>query len=295
MGVGPRELRHSEAILEIFEGFGVSRESFTPVFTPLGEMRLDTGVMDVFATFLGADLSRIRDQIRRGGKIFSLDDYRLDGKGSRVDGFVLRNPDYHSIVIPKNALGAYPQEPVLTLALTVVLVTSKHTPDTLVYDVAETVLENAHTLSRRNPLLGFLSRRMNEMHLNAPLHEGTKQYLNRDQPSFLEKYAEVIALMVTIGVLAVGAAGSANKFWKRRMKDRIDVYYQGVQDVEERVAAGALEAAEAEKELFELRRRAVVQLQQEKLVVDESFSIFLSLVHSSLSRLRPPRESGSEG
>jgi len=82
---------------------------------------------------------------------------------------------------------------------------------------------------------------------------------------FVERYAEVIALLVTLIVLFVGIANRYLKRVNQKKKDRIDVYYDMI------LAATSL------GELEKVRLKAIHQMQEENLLADETFVIFLQL------------------
>ena len=281
VGVGPKELRHSQLMLDLIRGFGIDLGIFHPVYTPLAEMDVLGDQMDVLFTFAGTDLARIERQLINGAKLFSFDDYTLRGKGSTVDGFLLRHPNFQSFIIPKNTFDRLPETPILTLAAEMLLISSQDADESEVYDLVSTVFDNASYLSQQNPVLGFLSFDFDEAKLSFPLHEGTRQYLNRDQPSFLERYAEVFALVFSVIVVVFGLLSSASRVLKKRKKDRIDVYYEKILHLEQRSFPNEQAIRQALGELSELKIRALRQLQHEKLQADESFTIFLDLVHQT--------------
>lgn len=298
--MGPEDVPYSRVTLEMIEEFGVDPAEFTTVFHPLDHVEVGTGITDVVFTYVGASPEKVEAQIREGARVFSFDDASLDGKGSRVDGLLLRHPRLRSFVIPRNTFDRYPEEPVLTVAVTITLVTRESMDEGVVFDLVSAVFDRSSYLFERHPLLGFLSVDMERMALNFPLHEGTLQYLNRDQPTFIERYAEVLALAFSVGVVLLGAASSVSRMLRRRKKDRIDVYYERVLEIAARRAErgdgdedrggdgteGAVEAAARRREPEELRERAVRQLRDERLEASESFSIFLDLVHHEIDRCR---------
>lgn len=51
-----------------------------------------------------------------------------------------------------------------------------------------------------------------------PLHEGVYQYLDRYQSSFIERYAESIALFLSIAIILSGIVSSYTKWNKQRKK-----------------------------------------------------------------------------
>ena len=284
VGVGPKELPLSRIMLKIIEDFGVSANEFTPVYNPLNQVDVISGEMDVVFTFLGFNPELIEKHINAGARLFSFDDVDFFGKGSTIDGYVLTHPERHSFIIPKTTFGRFPEEPVLTLALVVTMITHRDMPSEKVYEFVETVFNKSSYLFRKNGILGFLSMPFDEAKFNFPLHEGTRQYLNRDQPSFMERYADLFALIFSIVLVLVAASGSINRIFRRRKKDRVDVYYQNVLEVASRPSKTQNEKRDCLEELLSIKTRAIQQLQNEKLLADESFIIFLKLVHHEIRR-----------
>lgn len=285
VGLGPKELRHSKLMLELLAGFGIDTAKFTAVYAPFDRMTVYGAEMDVVVTIFGMNPEGIEDQLRRGAKLFSFDDFQLSGKGSRVDGFILNHPDFQSFLIPKNTFHQYPEEPVLTLAATVTIIARADLSTDLVYGIVFTLLENTHYLSQKDPLFGFLSQKMDATRLNFPLHEGTQQYLNRDRPTFLERYAKVIGLVFSAIFVLFGASGFLSSYFKKVKKDRIRVYYRAVHALERRELRNVDDIQNGIRELRDLKSQALKQLEEDRLEASESFSSFLNMVHYNVERL----------
>ncbi len=100
----------------------------------------------------------------------------------------------------------------------------------------------------------------------------------------MERYANIFALIFSIVLVLGAASGSINRIFRRRKKDRVDVYYQDVMEVASRPSKTQNEKRNCLEELQSLKTRAIQQLQNEKLVADESFIIFLKLVHHEIRR-----------
>lgn len=293
VGVGPRELPLSQHILKIIGEFGIDQSTFTPVYHPLDDIRLGSDQMDVMFTFLGTPSVDIEKIVADGNRLFSFDDPNLDGRGSRVDGYLMRHPYMHSRILPKNSFGKQPLQPVLTLEVPMTIITRNDMSDEVIFRFVAAVYENAISLARNNSIFGFLSQNFNVDKFNFPVHEGTAQYLNRDQPTFLERYADVIALIVSCGLFLLGGLGSFRKLMKQRKKDRIDLYYDRVVGISRQSAANLEQVEASLAELAELKFKAVRQLQEESLAADESFSIFVELLHYEVNRLERIRENFS--
>lgn len=115
------------------------------------------------------------------------------------------------------------------------------------------------------------------------LHPGAQRYNNRDAPTFLERYAEVIALGLTL-VIATGSASVAIERRRRQArKDRLDLYYKRV--LEARPAPGA--TAE-ENQLANARIRAIQAevfdlVVAERIDANEALVAFLTLSNQALA------------
>lgn len=290
VGVGPEELPLSQHMLNIIREFGIDQSMFTPVYHPLDEVNLGTDQMDVLFTFVGTNSIDLEKLVAAGNRFFSFDDPSLEGRGSRVDGYLMRHPYMRSIILPKNSFGKYPSEPVLTLGIPMTIIARSDMSDDVIYSFVAAVFENSTSLFRKNSILGFLSQDFDVNKLNFPIHEGTLQYLNRDQPTFLERYAEVMALFLSVSILLSGVLAAVRRLVKQRKKDRIDVYYEKVRGFGGRSPGSREEVEEALAELAELKLKALRQLQEESLAADESFSIFVELLHYEVARLERLRD-----
>ena len=171
-------------------------------------------------------------------------------------------PRTEPFIVPRNFFGQKPEIPIYTVLLYELLVTHEDADKTLVYDLVKDIYEGKHFLSQSEKLFTHISEDFDQESLNFPLHDSTSDYLQRDQPSFLERYAEAIGVIFSVLVVLLGGITSIRKI----RKERIDKYYKKV------MLCDSLE------ELEQLSNDAVEQLQNEKLTADESFTIFLSLV-----------------
>lgn len=112
-------------------------------------------------------------------------------------------------------------------------------------------------------------------------------YLERNEPSFFERYAEMIGVFFSIFIVLAGGIPSLVRWNKHRKKDRIDKYYIRLLEIEKNVENFKTtdECERYLKEITELRRNAFKQLINEKLIADESFRIFINLAESTIELL----------
>ncbi|NOT74898.1 MAG: hypothetical protein HOP08_08200 [Cyclobacteriaceae bacterium] len=148
-----------------------------------------------------------------------------------------------------------------------------------VYRVIHTLSENSQDLKNINPLLYHFSPDFDSRELSFSIHQGARQYLNRDAPSVFERYAEVMGVVVTILVTLVSALYTLTQWQRRRKKNKIDVYYQRLQNIRKRVKLSESQESleELKSELQAIQDETIDLVTREKLLADESFIIFLNL------------------
>jgi TRAP-type uncharacterized transport system substrate-binding protein len=224
-------------------------------------------------------------------EFFVLDRPEDIGRGAVVDGLILRQPQLRPFIIPARTYPFINDEPVVTVGVDTLLVAREALADETVYELAQLVMDGKPTLARVNPAF-FTGIRDDFDHndLTFPVHEGARQYVQRDAPSFLERYAELGGVFLSI-LFAGGSGILAFTRWRsQRRKDQIDTFYAAVlklrakareMDVNERAVAIA--------EIHELEAQAFKQLMDEDLAADESFRIFVTLVNDTLSELETSR------
>ncbi len=118
-----------------------------------------------------------------------------------------------------------------------------------------------------------------------PVHTGTSAYLNRNQPSFWERYAEVVGLGASIIAVIAGAVSRYYSRWRQRRKDRIDEYYLRVMTLGDKAHQTGITSEQLEKMLVELqniRTHAFKLLVAERIAADDAFIIFQLLPQATV-------------
>ncbi len=152
----------------------------------------------------------------------------------------------------------------------------------------EAIFNNVQSLGDRDWLLFMLNENFDRLHMNFPLHKGTVNYLDRNQPSFFERYAELAGVIFSIMIVIFGAIASLNQRMKRKRKDRIDIYIQKALDIESKMELDehVINPIDLISKLNELKRNAYVQLINEKFSANESFNIFINLVNEIIKKIQ---------
>ncbi|NOS54808.1 MAG: hypothetical protein HOP37_00965 [Cyclobacteriaceae bacterium] len=115
-----------------------------------------------------------------------------------------------------------------------------------------------------------------------PLHIGTTSYLRREQPTFLEKYADAIALILSIVAVIFGAVQAIRNHLAKRKKEQVDKYFLDFLEIR---SDKELAPDQKVKKLDALFQRAVEQMTNEKL--DKSdFHILSRLIQQEMTMMR---------
>ncbi|MDZ7336444.1 MAG: hypothetical protein ONB32_14935, partial [candidate division KSB1 bacterium] len=286
--MGPEGSGEARLTKKVFQEFGIGPYEYQARHVNFDENVLSDSV-DLCCMVTGFDNPRVQKSMERGGKIFSLGDPDLAGKGSEADGFCLKYPLAKPLIIPKNIYSNLPEHPILTVAIDAVLLTRKDMDPEVVHEVIETILNRKQHLvmDLDNKLLSQISEQFDPLKLRFPLHPGARHYLERDKPSFYERYAELIGVIFSIFLALVSGIVALSRWSQRRKKNRIDDYYKQVLDIQVQIDDFDDEHAcrLAIARLKDLREKAFQHLIAEKLMADDSFRIFITLVNDTRSEI----------
>lgn len=254
--------------LNLFQYYGINVEeleinklNFTQSVEEILQ-ELNNGKNDVICIFAAIHNPHVNELINNGWEIFSLGDINFSNRGSSVEGFCMNNPRTEPFIVPRNFFGRKPTYPIYTVSVNELIVTKGDMEESFIYDFVSAIYGGKQQLSQNEILCTHIKEDFDRDALNFPLHQGTVDFLERDQPTFFERYAEAFGVIFSIMVVMFGGFTSLRKI----RKERIDKYYKKVMD------------CKSVSDLEELSNDAVEQLQNEKLTADESFTIFLNLV-----------------
>ena len=271
----------------ILKEFGIEKDEYTAIYSS-NKDNLCNDKIDVSCSFTSFNNYRIIEMLRdKNISLFSLGDTENANSGSAVDGICKKLWTAKPQIIPKNSYYDKPDKPVLTVSVFTSLLCNKNIDTELIRSITETIVKNKSTLIRQNPVINQISEENLHKALYFPLHEGVHLFLERNNPSFLERYAEVIALLLSVFILFSGVISSYRKWNKQRKKDRIDVYYEEVLEINRGISN--IEETELLKQkidmLNKIRERAFENLIKEKLIADESFKIFTELSYETILQI----------
>ena len=127
-------------------------------------------------------------------------------------------------VIPRGSYQGSPPIPPSDLQTAVVpriLVSSKAVEPEVIETLTRLIYDHRRELTEAVPLLGFMSETDSLLASRLPLHEGARAYYTRNDPSFLQENAEVLAFYLTI---VAGLISLLLRLNGRRQKSRSDGY-----------------------------------------------------------------------
>lgn len=168
------------------------------------------------------------------------------------------------------------EEGIDTLAVKMLLTARRDLDAETVYRLVATLVEQKARFAAVEPALFRWMRADNlTADFSFPLHRGARQYLERDEPGFLERYAELLNFFVYVIVLIVTGVLGLGRWRARRRKDRIDTFY--VRVFELRRTVGLEDSDLVLQRLEEIEAEAFAGLIDERLAADDSFRIFTEL------------------
>jgi TRAP transporter TAXI family solute receptor len=292
IGLGVKKGGTAQFTQKILKEFGIDTTDYISVYTD-NKDNICSEKIDVSCSFTSFNNPRIIKMLKQKElKLFSLGSVDYAYRGSSVDGICKKLWTAKPLIIPKNTYYSKPDKPVLTVSVFTSLLCSKDISPDFIQKLTELIIQKKSKLIKDNPVINQISEKNLQKTHYYPLHEGVHLFLDRYQPSFLERYAESIALFLSIAIILSGIISSYRKWNKQRKKDRIDVYYEEVLQIDE-ISKNTKDASVLMKNLeslYEIRNRAFENLIKEKLSADESFRIFTSLTAEAIQRINKKLE-----
>lgn len=296
IGLGLQTSGTHRMVSALFDHFDLDLETLDHVELSIAEgcEQLQEGQIDALLMVLSLR-SRVLVDLVASGEIELVGIGRNLEEGSVVRGFRLAYPFGEPVMIPRFAYAppqdghpGVPAEPVPTIGVQTVLVAHESVSEEAARELTRVVMEKRSLLTREFEGVNMTDEEPEALGLQFPLHRGAVAYYNRNEPGFFVQYAEVIGLSMTVVVTAWGLLVTSRRWLGQRKKDRIDEYYLEINEVlsqlDQAKVGGEFDALE--ERLSTLRSTALQQLTAERLVANESFRIFQSLLAEALEEVR---------
>lgn len=267
-------------MMDLFDFYGLDQDQISVTF----EMAEAEVIVELTNLLSRAHLLGYSDF-----KLFSFDKMEDLGNGSKVEGITLKYPRMAPFVIPANTYWDFTTEPVVTLSVDLIMIVRSGMGEIAVTDFAKTMLRNRQVFTLIDPLLyNGMKEGFDQSRLNIPLHEGARIYLDRDEPSFIERYAELGGVLLALIIALSSGIVSLTKWQAQKKKDEIDVFYEDLLQVKNTIPfIKDLAAAAAQvKHIQNSQNKAFEMLISEELVANDSFRIYMELSKETINELR---------
>jgi TRAP-type uncharacterized transport system substrate-binding protein len=213
------------------------------------------------------------------------------GSGGPVDSIVLLNPHFRPFIIPVGTYRNAASDPVVTVAVDKLIIARSDLDSSVVYDLINEISRMRPALATIHP--GLFQDATGDFDVSRSrfvIHSGTQDYLQRSEPTFVERYSGVAEVLVTLMVAMISAAFAGVRIFNRRRKNRIDRFYKAALDIRNAALSSTdvTERRQAINKLRQLQDEAFAQLVEEKLAADESFRIFITLSNDIVQQLDAP-------
>lgn len=241
---------------------------------------------DVFVLF--APVSAEHEDELRGYRLVNLGSPDDIGRGGAIDAMTLTYPQLRPYILPVDFYGSATPEPIVTVAVDMLLVARADLDTSVVYDLIRDLIGLRPALAAAWPgVFESTSDDIGDWSSTFVLHPGFVAYLNRNEPSVYERYSGIAEVVVTAMVAIFSASFAAVRIFNRRRKNRIDVFYTDILAIRSRIDSidSDAERQTAAAQIKALQEKAFTMLVDEKLAADESFRIFISLSNDVLDEI----------
>lgn len=187
-------------------------------------------------------------------------------------------PGVQPDVIPKgtyNGAVPIPGEDLPVVSVRSVLVADKSLNPQIAKEITRIIFEARNELIRLHRQSAMISKPNHIQELGFSFHEGAKSYYNQDEPSFLERYAESIGLIVSLSMLAASGIWQFRIWLQEKQKNRADQYNLQIINLisEIQVTKSFTRLEEMRRELLDLFTTVVKDLDRDRISSD-SFQSF---------------------
>ena len=279
---GPAGGAANRLLGQLTKDFAVKPEEYRVLENPWTEQP------DVYFVFGGL---LTEDSIRQlgGYRLFSFGQPDELDRGSVADGIVLKHPNLRSFVLPESVYYALSRPAVVTLAIRTVLISHADFDPELAQTIATELFENAQELASSYPLVTQeLNVDLDPATLTFPLHRGARRYLERDKPSFIERYVEIIALLLTLFLALLSGAVWLYRYRQQERKDRVDLYYDRLLAIRGELTAEGQANASREalrQRALDIQQEVLGLVMDERIAADTSLVVFLNLSNQIINEL----------
>jgi TRAP transporter TAXI family solute receptor len=253
----------------VAEHFGLALDDLQAVTmtSEAASWAMGSGSVDAFFQTKVPGSAAVRESLQLdGGTIVPID---------QAAAIQLRLPAVEPGIIPKGSYRGEPPLPAADLPTPVVwqlLATRAGLEPAVVNSVTEILFERRRELTELSPMAGFIRAPNMTSGTFMPVHDGAQAYYAREEPSFLQENAELIALVLSIIVLGLSSLlRVADQGRKRRLEEfnaEVLAVYSEAQDLDDPDAIRA-----RRQDLVRVLARVLDDAEEGK-VTEEGFQMF---------------------
>lgn len=201
----------------------------------------------------------------------------------------ISQPFLQPIVIPKGLYRGNPPMPASdspSVSVRALLLTHQDIDPELIYQITRILYDYRNELAALNPRAATIGPASEIDTLGLPLHPGAANYYNKNEPTFLERYAESMAFLITVAGIILSFLWQVRSQLTKKQKNRADAYNLKVLDLVERIASCQdLESLEGvRRQLFEIFKQVVQDLDEDRLTPEafQSFAVSWQVTINSI-------------
>jgi len=293
VSVGIENSGTERLVKNLLKHYGLSYDDINPIYLGISDagVKLINGEIDVMFIVAGQKPS-VCQEIVGSGKVRFVGFGNPEMIGNETEGFYLDYPYVTTYVIPVYSYPTLnrvhpgePETPIATFALQSILTCHKDLPENIVFKILKTIFDNRIALIREHVSASQITENFDKSSLQFPLHPGAKTYFSKDKPSFFVHYSESLALILSSIIAIIGLITALRQWSLKRKKERIDYYFIELDKIMNNVYKEDYVKEDMKKiegELLKIRQQVQRELIDERMVADDQFSIFLSLLSDHL-------------
>lgn len=186
------------------------------------------------------------------------------------DAMRLTQPFLETVIIPKGAYNAAPPQPaedLPTVAVESLLLAHEAVRPAHVQELTGLLFDFRSELAVNTPAIMGMLNPLEASSTTVAVHPGAESFYLRDEPSFLERRADFIALLITLATLGFSALYAVRAWYRSRGLVSIEALNREMLAMIESVPSMQAESElqRAEKRLVEILKRVVDDLDNEGL------------------------------
>jgi uncharacterized protein len=278
IGLAPKGGQY-DSFLQIAQHFGLTDQDFKFVgdSDQAADLAFQQKQVDAVFRVRAIGNTQIANLITaHGGRLVPID---------QAEAMRVKHPAFEPAKLPKGAYKgnepAVPAEELSTVTVQRLLLANATINPDLLRDITQAINENRREIqalipkdvSNAAPLIANLRRPETTGGTGIPIHPGALAYYDRDEPTFFQKNAEYLGLLLTILLLFGSWTWELRNWMERRRKDIADNYIEQIIDVMNACKSTTLSSQDALTKIDSIFERVAVELVEES-ISQESFRTF---------------------